>query len=228
MPIRTILESALAAAKKPGVTEPHQEWLRAVLGAAEPAEGRMRQFRAAREEKDEARRKTALEKLAAADDVGTLPVRAVTRLAVQLENVEAHANAARLLRRAQQQYPADFWVNHRLGWVLGKVTPPEWDEAVRFRTAARGVAAGKSGGPSQPGQCAVWQGPVGRGHRLLAPGHRTRPEVRQRPLAPVSIGSPNERYEIRLAGLQPLTGWFRRNILSNTDGAASDSSGQIR
>jgi glucuronoarabinoxylan endo-1,4-beta-xylanase len=29
-----------------------------------------------------------------------------------------------------------------------------------------------------------------------------------RHFVPVSIGSPNERYEIRLAGLQPLTGWF--------------------
>ena len=31
---------------------------------------------------------------------------------------------------------------------------------------------------------------------------------RVRHFAPASIGSPNERYEIRLAGLQPLTGWF--------------------
>jgi serine/threonine-protein kinase len=138
---------ALAADKKPGVTEPHPEWLRAVLGAAEPAEGWMRQFRVAREEKDEARRKTALEKLAAADDVGTLPVRALTRLAWQLEKVEAYASAARLLRRAQQQYPADFWVNHRLGMALKKVTPPEWGEAVRFLTAALALR------PESPGAC---------------------------------------------------------------------------
>jgi tetratricopeptide (TPR) repeat protein len=129
---------ALAADKKLGVTEPHQEWLRAVLGAAEPAEGWTRQFRAAREEKDEAKRRAALEKLAAADDVGTLPVRALTRLAGQLQKVEAHASAARLLRRAQQQYPADFWVNEILGMGLSneKSQPEELTEAVRFLTAA--------------------------------------------------------------------------------------------
>ena len=102
---------ALASNKDYGVTEPHREWLRAVLEAAEPAEGWTRQFRAAREEKDEASRKAALEKLATADEVATLPVRALTRLAGQLERVKAYASAAQLLRRAQQQHPADFWVN---------------------------------------------------------------------------------------------------------------------
>jgi serine/threonine-protein kinase len=127
---------ALAGDPKLGIVEPHQEWLRAVLGAAEPAEGWMRQFRAAREEKDEARRRAALEKLAVADDVGTLPARALTLLAEQLERMEAHASAARLLRRAQQQYPADFWVNEKLGQALQQATPPDWDEGVRFFTAA--------------------------------------------------------------------------------------------
>jgi serine/threonine-protein kinase len=118
------------------VTEPHREWLRAVLAAVEPAEGWMRRLRAAREEKDEAKRSTALEKLAAADDVSTLPARALTRLAVQLDKVKAHASAARMLRRAQQRYPADVWVNEHLGSALLQVTPPEWEEAVRFLTAA--------------------------------------------------------------------------------------------
>ena len=68
-----------------GITEPHREWLRGVLEAAEPAEGWMRQFRAARGLKDEGRRKTALVKLATAENVGTLPVRTLTRLADQLE-----------------------------------------------------------------------------------------------------------------------------------------------
>jgi tetratricopeptide (TPR) repeat protein len=126
----------LAGDPKLVIVEPHQEWLRAVLGAAEPAEGWTRRFQAAREDKDEAKRKAALEKLAAADDVATLPVRALTRLAGQLEKVEAHASAVRLLRRAQQQYPTDFWVNHDLGEALQKLTPPELNEAVRFLTAA--------------------------------------------------------------------------------------------
>jgi tetratricopeptide (TPR) repeat protein len=127
---------ALAADKRFGISEPHAEWLRAVLEAAEPADGWTRQFRAARTEKDQAKRKNALEKLTAADDVGTLPVRSLTRLAWQLAQVEADATAARLLRRAQQQYPADFWVNFNLSWFLQKMTPPELDDAVRFLTAA--------------------------------------------------------------------------------------------
>jgi hypothetical protein len=70
----------LASNKKFGITEPHREWLRAVQEGAEPAEGWTRRFRLVRAEKDEAARKTALEKLATADDVGTLPVGALTHL----------------------------------------------------------------------------------------------------------------------------------------------------
>jgi serine/threonine-protein kinase len=127
---------ALAGDPELPITEPHRQWLRAVLVAAEPAKGWILQFRSARDEKDEDRRKTALEKLAAADDVGTLPARALDRLARQLDKVKAHASAARLLRRAQQRYPADFWVNQNLGQVLQLLSPPQWDEAVRFLTAA--------------------------------------------------------------------------------------------
>jgi eukaryotic-like serine/threonine-protein kinase len=50
--------------------------------------------------------------------------------------VRAYASVAQLLRRAQQQHPADFWVNHHLGNVVEGLTPPERDEAVRFLTAA--------------------------------------------------------------------------------------------
>ena len=126
----------LASNKDSGVTESHREWLRTVLEAAEPAESWTRQIRAAREEKDEVRRRAALEKLAMAEDVGTLSVRAQTRLALQLEIVKAYASAAQLLRRAQQQHPADFWVNEMLGRALQDLTAPELDEAVRFLTAA--------------------------------------------------------------------------------------------
>ncbi len=35
--------------------------------------------------------------------------------------------------------------------------------------------------PTSTWACAGWQGPVGRGHRLLPEGHRTRPEVCQQP-----------------------------------------------
>jgi tetratricopeptide (TPR) repeat protein/tRNA A-37 threonylcarbamoyl transferase component Bud32 len=46
--------------------------------------------------------------------------------------------AIRLLRKAQQQYPGDIWVNHSLAIDLVKKNPPEFQEAIRFFTA--GVA----------------------------------------------------------------------------------------
>ena len=136
---------ALSGNKTLGITEPHREWLRAVLEAAEPADGWMRQLRAAREEKDEGTQKTVLEKLATAGDQGALPVRALTRLAAELRTVKADAGAAQLLRRAQQQHPADFWVNNDLGRVLWDVTPPELTDAVRFLTAAAALRPESAG-----------------------------------------------------------------------------------
>jgi serine/threonine-protein kinase len=138
------------------LSEPHREWLRAVLAAAEPDDAWGRQVRAARAEKDDAKRRAALEKLAAAVDVTKVPARVLTRLAQQL----APAPRMALLRRAQEQHPADFWVNADLAWALlkaasperdrmgqiephnllavpaDKVSRPEWTEAVRFLTAA--------------------------------------------------------------------------------------------
>jgi superkiller protein 3 len=72
----------------------------------------------------------ALEKLATAADVTQLPARALTRLARRLVG----ASSVALLRRARWQYPADFWVNHDLGWRLYHT--PEWDESVWFLTVA--------------------------------------------------------------------------------------------
>jgi tetratricopeptide (TPR) repeat protein len=132
---------ALAGDAWRGITEPHREWLRAVLDAAEPDDGWGRQVRAARREGDAARRQAALEALAAAADVPRLPALALTRLAAKLPPAPAVA----LLRRAQGQYPADFWVTHDLGIALQQLTPPEWAEAVRYLTAATALR------PDSPG-----------------------------------------------------------------------------
>jgi serine/threonine-protein kinase len=132
---------ALAGESRLGITEPHRDWLRAVLAAAEPDDAWSRQLRTARAMKGTARRRAALEKLATSADVAKVPARALTQLARQL----APAPQAALLRRAQAQYPADFWINHNLGMVLRKVTPPEWTDAVRFLTAAAALR------PDNPG-----------------------------------------------------------------------------
>ncbi len=122
----------LADSKKVAVPETHREWLRAVLEAAEPDDAWGKKVRAARRESDAGKRQVALEALAESAKVTELPARALTRLAMQL----GPAQKAALLRRAQRQYPADFWVNHDLGTVLEQVTRPELGEAVRFLTAA--------------------------------------------------------------------------------------------
>jgi serine/threonine protein kinase/Flp pilus assembly protein TadD len=53
--------------------------------------------------------------------------------------------AAWLLRRAQEDHPDDFWVNHTLGHFLLQQRPPRWNEAVPFFTAAVSVR------PDSPG-----------------------------------------------------------------------------
>ncbi len=137
------------------INEPHREWLRAVLEAAEPGDGWSGQVRTARRESDVAKRRAALDALAEAADVRKIPARALTRLAGKL----GPAQQAKLLRRAQEQYPADFWLNHDLGWALQTVTPPENDAAVRFLTAAVALR------PASPG-CYVNLGIAlrGQGH----------------------------------------------------------------
>jgi tetratricopeptide (TPR) repeat protein len=176
---------ALASNKEFGVTASDREWLRWVMEAAEPAEGWTRQFRAAREEKDEGKRKTALEKMAGTDDVRTLPVRALSRLAAQLEKVKAYAGSAQLLRRSQQQHPADFCLNTNLGIVLHEVTPPERDEAARFLTAAVALRPESAGAHLNLGNALKDRGQLDAAIACQTQeGHQTRPEFRQGPQQP--------------------------------------------
>ena len=57
------------------------------------------------------------------------------------------------------------------------------DEAIACYRKAIELDPKDRQGPPQPGRCVLGQGPVGRGHRLLQEGHRTRPEARHRPTA---------------------------------------------
>jgi serine/threonine-protein kinase len=114
------------------ITEPHREWLQAVLTAIEPDDAWSRQARAARGEKDTAKRRAVLAKLAASADLANVPAPALIGLAVQLDPVAS----VEFLRRAQRYHPADFWVNYTLGIALHETTPPQHSEAVRFLTAA--------------------------------------------------------------------------------------------
>jgi hypothetical protein len=117
----------LAGTPQYQITEPHLDWLRAVVAAAEPADGWTKELRAALAEPDGVKRRTTLEHLAAAVDVRQHPPQTLTRLARRLEGVEPAGTGPRyatgpaalaLLRRAQRQYPADFWINENLGMGL--------------------------------------------------------------------------------------------------------------
>jgi tetratricopeptide (TPR) repeat protein len=141
-PVREALLAALddwltlVAAQTVAIAEPHADWLRAVLIAAETPDGWGRRLQAASEEKDQAKRRAALEELAAEAAVTKLSVRSLEKLSDRLWLVGDQASAVRLLRRAWEEYPDDFWVNHQLGQALQNATPPDLDEAVRFLTAA--------------------------------------------------------------------------------------------
>jgi eukaryotic-like serine/threonine-protein kinase len=107
-------------------------WLRGVLAALEPGSWE-EQVRNAAAETDAGKRRAALQQLAATADVEHLPAHTLTRLAARLQNVQAEASAAALLRRAQVWHADDFWINETLGIVLKKSDPAE---ALRYLTAA--------------------------------------------------------------------------------------------
>jgi tetratricopeptide (TPR) repeat protein len=125
----------LAARPQNRASEPHLDWLRALV-AAELDEGGLREIRAACQEQDPGKRRVALERLAAAPDVHQLPPDTLTRLARRLVDAQSPSSAVQLLRRAWRQYPADFWVSHDLGETLTMTEPLRWAEAVRYLTAA--------------------------------------------------------------------------------------------
>jgi serine/threonine-protein kinase len=137
--LASILEDWIDLAQAPNsrVTEPHLGWLRAVAAAIEPAEGWIKEFRAAQAVQDHAKRRAMLERLASEADVTKLPAQVLMRLGNRLMDVQARGSALLLLRRAVQQYPADVWINHNLGMVaLTFPDQPKAEEALRYLTAA--------------------------------------------------------------------------------------------
>jgi tetratricopeptide (TPR) repeat protein len=117
----------LAAKDSPEV----REWLQDLVRAADPDPWRNR-LREAVARKDRA----ALQKLAGEPDVGQQRSATICLLANSLRESGAAAGAIALLRRAQRQYPGDFWINVQLAQALAVHGPPRVEEALRFYTAA--------------------------------------------------------------------------------------------
>jgi serine/threonine protein kinase/tetratricopeptide (TPR) repeat protein len=119
---------------------PEAAWLKQVLALADSDPWRQG-VRLAREKND----RQAMEKLAREVDTAEEPPEALFVLEMGLHQRGASAAALALLRRAQQSFPADFWINHDLGMALRDCQPPQHEEAIRFLTVAAALR------PDSPG-----------------------------------------------------------------------------
>jgi tetratricopeptide (TPR) repeat protein/predicted Ser/Thr protein kinase len=133
------------------IKAPEAGWLERVLAAADPDDWRQR-LRDARVAKD----LRAVEGLADEVEVAAQPPRALAEVAGNLQNNGRPEAAVRLLRRAWDAYPGDFWINTHLGLALARSQPrdfwvnhplgmapaasrpPQHDEAIRFLSVAVG------------------------------------------------------------------------------------------
>jgi serine/threonine-protein kinase len=155
----------LASDRRFGVREPHLSWLRAVVVAVEPQDDWTRRFRSAQQQTGRAKRREALERLAAEPGVGKLPAASLERLAGSLQALGSEASALKLRRLAQQQYSGDFRANQKLGIALRTLSPPESAEAVGYLTAAVALR------PESPGarlNLANALGDLGKGKEAIA------------------------------------------------------------
>jgi serine/threonine-protein kinase len=72
-----------------------------------------------------------LQKLVASAPVEELPASTLALLGDVLRNAGALSPAEQVLREGQQRYPADFWLNHHLAFLLeNELKPPQLDEAI--------------------------------------------------------------------------------------------------
>jgi eukaryotic-like serine/threonine-protein kinase len=121
---------------------PEAGWLEHVLSAGDSDAWRQG-VRAARVAGD----RQALEKLAREVDAAAQPPEELFLLDMSLRQRGAKEGALALLRRAQEAFPGDFWINHDLGMALQDGQPPQYDEAIRFLTVAAALR------PNSPGVC---------------------------------------------------------------------------
>jgi tetratricopeptide (TPR) repeat protein len=77
-----------------------------------------------------------LRALAQPDTVAALPPSTLVFLGLTLSTTRNTATAEKVLRQAQRQHPADFWVTYKLASCCLRMQPPKTDDAIRFYTAA--------------------------------------------------------------------------------------------
>ena len=147
---------------------PEAGWLKQVLSVADSDPWRQG-VRAAREKND----RQEMEKLRARSRYRRSAARSPVRPGTGSRQRGATEAALALLRRAQQAFPGDFWINHDLGMALGRCHPPQNEEAIRFLTVAVALRPDSAGVRLDLGNDPCPCGATGRGDRRLPPGHRT-------------------------------------------------------
>src|SRR4029077_8686861 len=81
----------------------------------------------------------ALERLAQEVDVRVQPPQVLILLDRALRACDAKEAAVALLKRARDAFPGDFWINQDLGEALQVGARPEYEEAIRYLTAAEAL-----------------------------------------------------------------------------------------
>jgi tetratricopeptide (TPR) repeat protein/tRNA A-37 threonylcarbamoyl transferase component Bud32 len=100
----------------------------------------------------------ALKDLAANANCAELPAVTLELLGHALGQAGAQPEATALLRRAQRQYPGDFWINHYLAYFLATCHPPELDDAIRFYSVAIALRSDNPGVYVNYGQALLQKG----------------------------------------------------------------------
>jgi serine/threonine-protein kinase len=111
------------------------KWLTAVLAKADPDPWR-HELRVARRGGN----REKLERLAAGAGLASQPAQALLALGEGLRDCGAEQQALALLRRAQQRYPDDFWLNYELAQQVSRQNDNPAD-AVRFFTVCVALRA---------------------------------------------------------------------------------------
>jgi eukaryotic-like serine/threonine-protein kinase len=88
---------------------------------------------------------SAIRKLAAQPNVASQPPSTIAILADQLMALGDLPLAAKILQAALQKYPADFWLNHQIGYMYTLMQPPRLDASLRYYGVAMALR------PQSPG-----------------------------------------------------------------------------
>ena len=114
--------------------------LRAVVRAADPDPQRA-QMREALANNDV----KALKAVARQVKVNGLPGATLELLGELLRTMGDPEAAVEFLQRAQLCHGDDVWINHNLAMSFRRLTPPRWDEAIRYHEAARALRSDNPG-----------------------------------------------------------------------------------